>query len=228
MVDPSAPGAEAGPPAPGPSATGGRSEPREPPYRPPSGRAAIALVLLFILLTGFAYPALVTGVAQGLDPASARGSLRYGPGGTLLGSYLLGDNITNRSLFWLRPAATDYLPFSGAGNVSLYGPTDPALRNETLREIALYGLENTSPPIDLVGPSASGLEPFLTPGAVLVQIPRVSWYSHLNQTYLMALVNAYIEPPIGGFFGPPLVNVITLDMALLQAQGEWPPPPGSV
>lgn len=191
----------------------------EPPYRPPSVRALVGLLLLAILLGGVAYPAAVTGFAEAVTPQTAGGSLLYSANGTVIGSELIGQNITNTSLFWLRPSLQDYSATLGSGE-DPYGPTDPNLLNLTRHYLAADGLNaSTTVPLVLVAPSESGLDPALTPDAVLVQIPRVAHFTHLSSAFLLSFVQAHIQAPIAGFIGPAYVNVITLDVDLLQVLG---------
>ncbi|MCI4350866.1 MAG: potassium-transporting ATPase subunit C [Thermoplasmata archaeon] len=192
----------------------------EPPFRLPSVRASAVLVVFLIVVGGLGYPILVTAFAQYVTPATANGSLVVAANGTVIASELLGQNITNASLFWLRPSLIDYQPFSQAGNETPYGPTNPALRNLTLYYIGQYGLLNVSVPIDLATPSSSGLDPAITPEAALVQIPRVAAHIGLSQPLLTSLVQAWITQPTAGFLGPAYVNVLDLDRALLALRGR--------
>ncbi|MCI4336775.1 MAG: potassium-transporting ATPase subunit C [Thermoplasmata archaeon] len=203
--------------------TGGTAGPGtyapEPPYRRPSMRAAVGLLVIMVVLTGVAYPAAVTGFAQLVTPHTANGSLIDAPNGTAIASSLIGQNITNQSLFWLRPSLTDYSATVSSGE-SPYGPTDPLLVNLTEYYIGEYGLNGTTAPFDLVSPSESGIDPDLTPAAVLVQIPRVAAASHLSEAYLLDFVNSHLQLPVLGFIGPTYVNVITLDIDLIAVEGH--------
>ncbi len=49
-------------------------------------RVAAAFIVLMVLVSGFAYPALVTGIASVIDPGAAGGSLIRYPNGTVEGS----------------------------------------------------------------------------------------------------------------------------------------------
>ncbi len=206
-------------PSPAPKLDPREEAPRipSPPYRRPSLRSAVGILVLFVLFGSLFYPAAITGLAGVVVPHNADGSLIANPNGTWQGSSLVGENITDPHLFWLRPSAADYLPFQGAGDSSSYGPTDPMLRNVTLRYIAEYGLTNVSVPLDLVSASASGLDPDLTPEAVLVQVPRVAFQDNLTQNWTTRFVLAHIETPYAGIFGPQYVNVVELDLALVHA-----------
>ncbi|MCI4369443.1 MAG: potassium-transporting ATPase subunit C [Thermoplasmata archaeon] len=201
--------------------------------RPP----AVVLVGL-LLLSGIVYPGVVSVVAHSLVPGSADGSLLRAANGSILGSSLIGENISNPALFWPRPSMINDAAWLGAGSEIPYGPSDPNLLNETLYYASSYCstpvllsngtsvgaafskilkdcLNATNVPIDLVSPSASGLDPSLTPAAVLAQIPRVSAASHLTESWLVDFVNAHVQSSWLGYFGPSYVNVLQLDLDLI-------------
>lgn len=192
----------------------------EPPYRGPSLRAIVGLLMVIALLGGLGYTAAVTEFAQAVVPASANGSLLYAPNGTAIASSLIGQNISNASLFWLRPSLTDWQVTSGSGE-SPFGPTDPALQAAINASIAAYGLGNTSAsvPLDLVTPSESGIDPDISEAAALVQVPRIAQATHLTEAFLTEFVEARVVGPVLGFLGPAYVNVIELDIALLHVPG---------
>ncbi len=186
-------------------------------------RAALVFLLLLVLVTGGAYPFLVTEIAEEFDAGSANGSLLYYPNGTVAGSALVGQNLSVPYLFWERPSISDYNTTLGYGIAP--GPSDPALAalfNETIlymRTTGGLGL-NATVPFWLVAPSASSIDPDLVPQAVLVQIPRIAGNSSVSVGTLLALVNAHIvEPPLPDV-GVPYVNVLELDLALLPLEGR--------
>ncbi len=188
----------------------------EPPYRPPSARATAGLLLAVLLLGSLGYTGAIAGFAHLLGPIAPAGTPIAPGSASQIASELLGQNISNDSLFWLRPSVTDWSALSTSGSTA-YGPTDPALLNATRAAIARFGLGNATVPLDLVSPSASGLDPDLTPGAVLVQVPRVAAATHLTDAALVGLVDAHTQGPALGLFGPTYVNVLVLDLALLEA-----------
>jgi K+-transporting ATPase ATPase C chain len=190
----------------------------EPPTRRPSVRAAVGLLAVCLLLGCVAYPAAVTGFADVVSPSPATGDVWNGPNATTQASELIGQNISNSSLFWLRPSPSDWVAASGSGTTP-YGPTDPELVNSTNQYIQEYGLTNTSVPLNLVSPSESGLDPDLTPEAALAQIPRIAFYTNLTQQFLTTFVEQHIQKPVFGFLGPEYVNVIELDIALIHLRG---------
>lgn len=186
-------------------------------------RAAVFFVALSLLMSGFAYPVFVTEVAQVIDPGAANGSLLYYPNGTIAGSALIAQNTSAPYLFWERPSLTDYNMTLGADTP--YGPSDPALAawfNETIAYMDEYGnfTVNASLPLWYVSPSASGVDPDLTPEAVLVQVPRVAENTNLSIANLTTLVNEHITNPYLPFVGVAYVNVLELDLALLPLIGK--------
>ena len=68
-------------------------------------RPALVLLALFTLLTGFAYPLAVTGLAQTVMPATANGSLVTSRG-AVVGSALIGQSFASERYFHGRPSAT--------------------------------------------------------------------------------------------------------------------------
>src|SRR5258708_23482 len=137
-------------------------------------RAAVVSLLALTVITGIAYPLLVTGVAQAAFPRQANGSLIVTDGKTL-GSSLIGQSFEDPKYFWGRLSATTDsnskpLPYNGASSyASNLGPTNPALVDEVKgRMDALLAAdpENHDPvPVDLVTSSGSGLDPEISPAA---------------------------------------------------------------
>jgi potassium-transporting ATPase KdpC subunit len=179
-------------------------------------RSSLVLVVLAMVLLGFAYPGVITVVAQEVSPWTANGSLITGPNGTVVGSELIAQNLSAPWLFWERPSPGDYNSFNGSP--TLLGYSDPALYNETVGYLEEYGFNtvNASVPEILVTVSGSGLDPDLTPGAALVQIPRIANATNLSLSVLQALVQKHITPPLDGFIGPSYVNVLELDIDLVE------------
>ncbi len=181
-------------------------------------RPALTLLLLLTLLTGAAYPALVTGLAQGLFPKAANGSL-VTVAGRVVGSTLIGQSFTDPGHFWGRPSALAPRPYdastSGGSNL---GPTNPALAQAVAERVAALRAAdpgNAAPiPIDLVTASASGLDPDVSPAAALWQVPRVARARGLPEATVRALVEERIQPPTFGLLGAPRVNVLALNLAL--------------
>src|SRR5262245_57248553 len=90
-------------------------------------RPAIALFVVWSLITGIAYPLLVTGVASLVFPAQAAGSLIVRDG-QAVGSSLIGQNFTDPKYLWGRLSATATRPYNAEASAgSNLGPMHPAL-----------------------------------------------------------------------------------------------------
>ena len=181
-------------------------------------RPALVLFLVLTLVTGVAYPLLVTGLAQGLFPAQAAGSLIMRDGKPV-GSSLIGQNFTDPKNFWGRPSATGPMPYNAsASSGSNQGPLNPALVEAVKGRIdALRAADpgNTAPvPVDLVSASASGLDPHISPAAANYQTARVARVRNLPLEQVQQLVAQETEIPWLGLLGEPRVHVLRLNLAL--------------
>ncbi len=180
-------------------------------------KPAILLFLVFTIICGGVYPALVTGIAQTLFPRQANGSLLVDHNNRGIGSRLIGQPFSDDKYLWPRPSATadfGYNPAASGGSNS--GPTNSAYlqtiadRVKGLRDSGLTG----SIPAELVQASASGLDPHLTPEAVRVQIPRVAKARGMSEDELTRLAAAQTEDRQFGLLGVPRVNVLELNLRL--------------
>ena len=181
-------------------------------------RPALVLFALLTLLTGVAYPLVVTGAAQALFPAQAAGSLIVRDGKPV-GSELIGQNFTDPKHFWGRPSATGPMPYNAAASSGAnQGPLNPALTDAVKGRIAALRAAdpgNTSPvPVDLVTASSSGLDPHISPAAARYQVARVASARGLALASVQALVDQQTEKPLMGFLGEPRVHVLRLNLAL--------------
>jgi potassium-transporting ATPase KdpC subunit len=181
-------------------------------------RAALVVLLAMTLLTGVAYPLLVTAVAQAAFRDKANGSLLV-RGGSVKGSALIGQPFDDPRYFWGRPSTTSPMPYNGgASSGSNLGPTNKALLDAIKARVeALRTADpgNTSAiPADLATASASGLDPHITPAAALYQIARVARTRGVDEARLRELVAKYTKPRLFSVLGEPHVNVLLLNMAL--------------
>jgi K+-transporting ATPase ATPase C chain len=194
--DPSAPTAPAAPTALPPTPGGAAVASAGGLLRP-----ALLLLALLSLLTGLAYPLVVTGAARVLFPAQAGGSL-VRKDGRVVGSALIGQAFDDPAYFWGRPSATAPTPYNAAASTgSNLGPTNPALaeairgRVAALRAAdAAVGVASSRPvPVDLVTASGSGLDPELSPAAAFAQVPRVAAARRVPEERVRHLVESRIE-----------------------------------
>lgn len=181
-------------------------------------RPALVLFLVLTLLTGVAYPLVVTGVAKTLFPEQAAGSLISRDGKTV-GSSLVGQNFSDPKHFWGRPSATGLMPYNAtASSGSNLGPLNPALVEAVKGRVdALRAADpgNTAAvPVDLVTASASGLDPHISPAAARYQVTRIARLRGLPADKVQALVDAQTEKPWLAILGESQVNVLRLNLAL--------------
>jgi K+-transporting ATPase ATPase C chain len=180
-------------------------------------RPALVLLGLLTLLTGVAYPLLVTAVAQAAFPRQANGSLIV-KGGKTLGSRLIGQPFDDPKYFWSRPSATTPAYNGAASSASNLGPTNPALTEAVKQRVdALRAADPDNHdlvPVDLVTASGSGLDPHVSPAAALYQVRRVARVRHMDEAALRVLIAQHTDGPDFGFFGEAGVNVLALNLAL--------------
>jgi K+-transporting ATPase ATPase C chain len=181
-------------------------------------KPAVMILIWLSLVTGVAYPLLVTGIAQAIFPAQANGSLVLRDG-KAVGSALIGQPFDDPKYFWGRLSGTAPHAYNaGASSGSNLGPLNPNLhaaakgRIDALRE-ADPG--NTAPvPVDLATASGSGLDPHISPAAALYQVPRVAKARGVDPAQVRRLVEQHVEGRHLGILGEPRVNVLRLNLAL--------------
>jgi len=179
-------------------------------------RPACLMLLALSLITGLAYPALVTGLAQALFPRQASGSL-VSESGKVVGSELLGQQFSGPGHFWARPSATAPMAYNAAASGgSNLGPTNPAqLKNVSDRAEALRAAHGPGPvPAELVTASASGLDPHISPAAAQYQAARVAQERGLDEATVRQLVARRTEGRQLGLLGEARVNVLLLNLDL--------------
>jgi K+-transporting ATPase ATPase C chain len=187
-------------------------------------RPAITLLVLLSTITGVVYPLAVTGIAQGLFPQAAGGSL-IRKDGKPVGSELIGQNFSDPKYFWGRPSATGPQPNNAsASSGSNQGPLNPALTEAVkgrIEALKAADPDNTLPvPADLVSASASGLDPHISPAAAAYQIERVARARQLSPQQVRQLVEQHTEGRQFGLFGEARVNVLMLNLALDEQQSR--------
>jgi K+-transporting ATPase ATPase C chain len=182
-------------------------------------RPAIVLTLLLCVITGFAYPGIVTGLAQLLFPHQANGSLITSDKGGTIGSELIGQSFAKPEYFHPRPSAAGngYDDTLSAG--TNLGPTSAKLADTLIAQAVDSAVKNDGAakgriPADYVTSSASGLDPHISPASAFLQIARVARARHADSAAVRALVDKHVEGRQFGFFGEARVNVLLLNLDL--------------
>jgi K+-transporting ATPase ATPase C chain len=181
-------------------------------------KTSALLVVVMALLTGFAFPLVITGLARIVFPRQAAGSL-ISQGGRVVGSDLIGQSFSSPRYFHARPsAAGNGYDASASGGTNL-GPTSARLIRDVQQLAAAYRRENglaaSAPlPADAVTRSASGLDPHISPASAECQVSRVAWARGMSEAEVRRLVQAHTEGRQLGILGEPRVNVLRLNLAL--------------
>ncbi|MFE9926866.1 potassium-transporting ATPase subunit KdpC [Streptomyces sp. NPDC005774] len=193
---------------------------------------ALRMLLACTVITGVAYPLLVTVVAQAGLSHQANGSLLT-TNGTSVASSLIGQNFAlptknphgaqeplrpDPKWFQPRPSAGGYDPLnSGASNL---GPNNPALiktiKSRRAAVAAFDGVPSSSVPADAVTASGSGLDPAISPAYAYEQAGRIARARHVDPAKVRALIAQHVQGRVLGFLGQKRVNVIELNHDLAR------------
>lgn len=181
-------------------------------------RPALVVFGLLTALTGAAYPALITGIAQAVFPDQANGSLIV-QDGEAVGSRLIGQTFADPGHFWGRPSATAPMSFNAAASSgSNQGPLNPALEEAVKGRIEALKASDPSQtaaiPVDLVTASGSGLDPHISVAAAQWQAPRVARSRNLSDAQVGELIARHTDGRQLAVLGEPRVNVLELNLAL--------------
>lgn len=192
--------------------------------------AALRMLLVLSVITGVAYPLALTGIAQGLFPHQANGSL-IKDDGRPVGSSLIGQNFDlplrkgetaarpDPRWFQPRPPAagtTGYDPTAtGASNL---GPNDSGLvatiRDRRAAVARFDGVRPESVPVDALTASGSGIDPDISKAYAHQQVSRVARERGLSPGLVRETISHHIKSRDAGFLGQEAVNVVELNHEL--------------
>jgi len=207
---------------------------------------SIRITLVLLLLVSGVYPLVVWGLSQAAFKHQANGSLITNAQGQVIGSELLAQGFTKPEYFHPRPSAAGngYDPTQSSG--TNLGPTSDKLINGIHKKLAngkddptnFDGVKdlaaayrkdnglasNTLVPVDAVTRSASGLDPHISPANAELQVDHVAKARNTTGDTVRGLVKQNTRGRSLGFLGEPVVNVLTLNVALDKA-APIPPAP---
>lgn len=180
--------------------------------------AALGAFAVFTVLTGLAYPLVVTGIAQMAFRERADGSL-VERDGRVVGSSLIGQQFEGPEYFQPRASAAGEGYDAMASGASNLGPSNPRLLADAARREAEYARRNglgpgERVPVDALTSSGSGLDPHISPANARLQARRVAEARGVPLERVLRLVERATEGPALGVFGESGVNVLRLNLAL--------------
>lgn len=167
-----------------------------------------------VLLTGLAYPLLVTGLAQTLFPYQANGSI-VEQNGKVIGSELIAQDFSGSNYFHPRPSVVSYAADnSGASNLGVTSKVLLDTYKERINAAEQLDGENAKIPADRITASGSGLDPDMTPEAALYQANRIAGARGVKPQDIENLIKNMTKNRTFGIFGMPRVNVLAINLEL--------------
>lgn len=203
-------------------------------------RQSLVVTLILLLLCGFVFPVLLSGISAVIFPSQANGSLVYADG-QAVGAANIGQDFTEPYFMKGRPSAYNYNTYyedeqgnqyyndgsefaglsSGSNN---YAPSNPALTERVEADIEAFleanpDVKREDIPADLMTASGSGLDPHITPESARIQIPALAASSGLSEEQLEQIVEDNTEGKLLGIFGEETVNVLGVNLDIAKAMG---------
>lgn len=200
-------------------------------------RRSLVMAILALVVFGFVYAFVGTGVAQLLFKSQANGSI------TASGSTLIGQNWSatvcpghplGSCVFQGRPddlgpyAANPKANISGGDNplvangvngqsaATNLGPRSKILVANTKQLVHYWKARGVNPTTDLVTTSGSGYDPDITPADATAEIPMVAKATGLSPGVLASLIKRQTHGAQLGFLGSSYIDVLQLNQALAK------------
>lgn len=208
-----------------------------------SARQMFLVTLVLMLVCGFLFPVLLTGLSAVIFPYQAKGSLITVDGKAVAAEHV-GQQFLADHYLWSRPSAYQYnvyvedeqgnqlyrdgSEFAGlASGSNNYAPSNPALVERVTADIATFLEKNPAVkqediPTDLLTASGSGLDPHITCAAAEVQVPRIAVASGLGEEKIREIIQANTGGKLFGVLGEDTVNVVMVNIDLGVAMGLIP------
>ena len=187
-------------------------------------RAAV-IFLIFTLLCGVVYTAVVTGIAQLCFPNQANGSM-IEVDGKKYGSALLGQQYTDNTHMWGRIMNIDVFTYTDVnGKTLMYaGPSNLSPASEEYQKLVAErvdklkavhpGMDAAAIPVDLVTCSGSGLDPHISPAAAEFQVSRLAQANRKSEDEIKNIIKKCTDGRFLGIFGEETVNVLEVNLML--------------
>ena len=179
-------------------------------------RPALVMTGLFTLVLGLAYPLAVTGLAQGVFPAQANGTLVRSADGAIQGSSLIAQPFAEARYLHPRPSAAGEGYNAAGSSGSNLGPLNPDLAERVKTDADAIRADNGAAviPADAVTASGSGLDPDISPAYARLQASRVATARGLTAAQVQGVIDDNTKGAVLGFIGQPRVNVLMTNRAL--------------
>lgn len=203
-------------------------------------RQSVVVTLILLLLCGFVFPVVLSGLSAVIFPSQANGSLVTADG-EAVGAANVGQDFTEPYFMKCRPSAYHYntyyedeegnqfyhdgSEFAGlASGSSNYAPSNPALTERVEADIEAFlaanpGVSREDIPADLMTSSGSGLDPHISPESAQIQIPALAEASGLGEEELQQIVADNTTGKLLGVFGEETVNVLGVNLDIAKAMG---------
>lgn len=197
-------------------------------------KKAFSVTVILLVICGFVYPLLMTGMAQTFFSHQANGSLILADD-KAVGSELIGQDFTKPFFMKCRPSAVNYNTYteeekkdgsyggvaSGSQN---YSPSNPALIARVRADMDNFLKQNPTVkrediPADLMTASGSGLDPHISPESAEIQLERLAEASGLSIETLKEIVSKHTETKLLGVFGQDRVNVLKVNLEIAKQLG---------
>lgn len=195
-------------------------------------KVAFLLTILLLIICGFIYPLLLTGISQVCFPNQANGSL-ITVNEKAVGSEIVGQDFTDPRFMKCRPSAVNYNTYTkeekedgtygGVGSGSKnYAPTNPELTKRVQEDMNAFLEANPSVikediPSDLLTASGSGLDPHISADSAKVQISSLSKATGLSEEEIENIVKNNTKEKFLGVFGEETVNVLKVNLEIANA-----------
>ena len=186
---------------------------------------ALIIFVIFTLLCGVVYTAVVTGIAQLIFPNQANGSI-IEVNGVKYGSALLAQQYTDDSHMWGRIMNLDVTTFKDKdGKTLVYSaPSNLSPESEEYAQLVQQRVDRiksanpemgeTPIPEDLVTCSGSGLDPHISPAAAEYQVKRLAKANDMSEDEVRSIIAKCTDGRFLGIFGEETVNVLEVNLML--------------